>query len=180
MTVVDGRRVNATGRATGRLRTNRHTKIAGQFAPRLIDMLRSPAFRALSLSAHRVLARVEIELADHGGQDNGRLPVTFQDFEDYGIHRHAIGPALAECQALGFLEITQRGRAGNGEWRAPNLFRLTYRHMRSEPATDEWKRIESIESAEAIARAARTTAEHKDHKPEAKRRSAPARHGLVA
>jgi hypothetical protein len=155
MTMLGGRRHDATGRSTGRLRTNRHTRIQGQFAPRLIDMLRSPAYRILSLSGHRVLNRIEIELADHGGQDNGRLPVTFSDFEKYGIERHAIGPALAECQALGFIEITRRGRSGNGEWRIPNLFRLTYRHTKSEPPTDEWQRISSIEEAQAIAREAR-------------------------
>jgi hypothetical protein len=155
MTVLGGRRHDAKGRSTGRLRTNRHTRIAGQFAPRLIDMLRSPAFQVLSLSGHRVLARIEIELADHGGRDNGQLPVTFKDFEEYGIERHAIGPALAECQALGFIEITRRGRAGNGEWRVPNLFRLTYRHTKSEPPTEEWQRIASITEAKAIAGEAR-------------------------
>ena len=59
--------------------------IGGQFAPRLIEMLESPAYRALSLSARRVLERIEIELAQHGGQDNGGLPVTYDDFERYGI-----------------------------------------------------------------------------------------------
>ena len=34
-------------------------------------MMASPAFRVLSLSARRVLDRLEIELAHHGGQDNG-------------------------------------------------------------------------------------------------------------
>jgi hypothetical protein len=118
-------------------------------------MLRSPAWRILSLSARRVLDRVEIEHADHGGQDNGRLPVTFQDFEDYGVHRHAIRPAISECEALGFLELTERGRAGNGEWRKPNIFRLTYRHTKAAPPTDDWERIASIEDAERIAKRAR-------------------------
>ncbi|MFL5007433.1 MAG: hypothetical protein ACJ8DK_19020 [Microvirga sp.] len=31
--------------------------------------------RALSLTGHRILARIEIELAEHGGNDNGKLPV---------------------------------------------------------------------------------------------------------
>jgi hypothetical protein len=38
---------------------------------RVIAMLRSPAYRALSLSGHKILSRIEIELADHGG-DKGR------------------------------------------------------------------------------------------------------------
>jgi hypothetical protein len=123
----------------------------------LIEMLESPAFRALSLAAHRVLLRVEIELAHHGGQDNGRLPVTFDDFERYGIHRHSIAPGIREAVALGFLEITQRGRAGNAEWRQPNLFRLTYRPAKGVYGSDgshEWRKIVEDEAL-AIATAAR-------------------------
>jgi len=92
------------------------------------------------------LDRVEIELADHGGADNGKLPVTYDDFERYGIHRHAVGPAIREAVALGFLEITEPGRAGNAEWRKPNLFRLTYRDTNYAP-TNEWEKIETDEHA---------------------------------
>ncbi len=122
---------------------NRRTTIGGQFAPHTIEMLRSPAWCALSLSARRVLDRIEIELADHGGVDNGKLPVTYDDFCRYGIHRHAIGPAIREAVALGFMEITEPGRAGNAEFRKPNLFRLTYRNTRNMASTDEWKKIDT-------------------------------------
>jgi hypothetical protein len=155
MTAVASRRVDATGRATGRLRTNRHTKIQGQFGARLIEMLESPAHRILSLSGRRVLDRLEIEQAHHGGKDNGKLPVTFSQFEEYGIDRHAIAPAIRECAALGFLEVTERGQSGNGEFRKPNLFRLTFRPCGSEPPSDEWRKIETIEDADILARAAR-------------------------
>jgi hypothetical protein len=67
-------------------------------------MLESPAFAVLSLAAHRALARIEIELAHHGGTDNGKLPVRYDDFERYGIHRHSIAPALRELVALRFIE----------------------------------------------------------------------------
>jgi hypothetical protein len=157
VTVLGGRKVNTTGRATGALRTNRRTKIAGQFAARTIEMLESPAFRVLSLSARRVLDRIEIELAHHGGQDNGKLPVTYEHFHEYGIHRHAIGPGIRECVTLGFVEITETGRGGNAEFRRPNLFRLTYKHAGSVAPTEDWRKIETIEGAEALARAARTT-----------------------
>ena len=93
----------------------KHKKLIGQFAPRAVDLLRSPSFRVLSLSGHRVLARIEIELADHGGKDNGQLPVTYADFEDFGIDRHAIGPGIDECEALGLIEVTERGRSGNAD-----------------------------------------------------------------
>jgi hypothetical protein len=130
------------------------TSIKGQFAPRTIEMLRSAAYRVLSLSARRVLDRLEIELADHGGNENGRLPVTYADFHHYGIDRHAIPPAIREVEALGFVEITQRGRAGNAEFRSPNYFRLTYRHCGRNQSTDEWRLIGEAEAL-ALARAAR-------------------------
>jgi hypothetical protein len=100
------------------------------------------------------LDRIEIEMADHGGTDNGRLPVTYDDFERYGIHRHAVGPAIREVVALGFVEITEAGRAGNAEWRKPNLFRLTYRQTKYE-LTNDWDKVKTPEEAEAIAQSAR-------------------------
>jgi hypothetical protein len=130
-------------------------------------MLESPAFRVLSQSGHRVLARIEIELAHHGGNDNGQLPVTFQNFEEYGIDRHSIAPAIRECEALGFIRIPVRGRAGNGEFRTPHKFRLTYLHALGENPTHEWARIEAIQHATELAQAARraSTGVRKSRKP---------------
>src|SRR5262245_8289756 len=85
----------------------RRNQIDGQFSGRLIEMLERPAWRVLSLSAHRVIDRIAIELAHHGGNDNGRLPVTFEDFEEYGITREAIAPAIREAEALGFVRVTE-------------------------------------------------------------------------
>jgi hypothetical protein len=135
----------------------RRTTIGGQFAPRTIIMLESPAYRVLSLSARRILDRLEIEMAHHGGTDNGKLPVTYDQFQEYGIDRQAVRPAIREASALGFLEITREGRAGNAEWRQPNLFRLTYRPSQGDLGfgTNEWQRIKTIEEAAAIAKAAR-------------------------
>jgi hypothetical protein len=138
----------------GRPIGTRRTSIGGQFAPHTIEMLRSPAWRVLSLSARRVLDRLEIELADHGGIDNGKLPVTYDDFVRYGIDRHAIAPAIREAVALGFAQITEAGRAGNAEFRRPSLYRLTYRHTKTAP-TDEWRKIGEDDAA-AIAWAARS------------------------
>ena len=121
-----------------------------------IEMLRSPAIRVLSLTAHRILFRLGIELADHGGRDNGDLPVTFTDFEQFGVgDRHMIGPAIREIIALGFVELTKPGRSGNGAHRMPNRFRLTYLPTGRKAPTDEWRCIETMEEAERVARDAR-------------------------
>jgi hypothetical protein len=135
----------------------RRNSISGQFAARTIEMLESPAYRVMSRSAHMVISRVEIELGHHGGNDNDNLPVTKWDFVAYGIHHHAIAPAVREAEALGFLRV-RRGRGGNAEHRTPSKFGLTYAHHRNSrrsPPTDEWRRIKTVEEAEQIAEAAR-------------------------
>ena len=96
----------------------RKNKIAGQFSARTVEMLESPAYQVLSLHAHRILARLEIEHAHHGGNDNGRLPCTYDHFEEYGVRRHAIKSTLRELEGLGFIEITEKGRAGNAEFKS--------------------------------------------------------------
>ena len=133
----------------------RRNKFEGQFAGRLIAMLESPAYRVLSLSGHRILARVEIELAKHGGNENGKLPVTYEHFIEYGIHKDSVAPAIRECEALGFLEVTERGQAGNREFRAASLYRLCHLPVGRARPTHEWQRFETTEDAEIARRAAR-------------------------
>ncbi len=137
---------------------------SNQARQRVRIMLRGllAAFRELSLSARRVLDRLEIEFADHGGTNNGKLPVTYDDFKVYGIHRHSVAPAIREAVALGFVEVTEPGRAGNAEHRKPNLFRLTYRHTDNGPPTHEWERIETEEQAVATAKSARAAKKNKN------------------
>jgi hypothetical protein len=122
-------------------------------------LLESPAYRVLSLSAHRALARIEIEFAHHGGNDNGRLPVTFDDFVKYGVRRHSIAPSLDELETLGFIKITERGRKAKGvEYRRPNLFLLTTRPELDGvgPERCRWRRFKSIQEAEAALKGVQT------------------------
>jgi hypothetical protein len=150
VTVIGSRKTDRKGRATGPIRTGKHGKVTWQFIPKPYAMMESPAYRVLSLAAHRILDRIEIEHGRHAGLENGRLIVTFQNFEDYGIERHAIGPGIRECTALGFIEVTQKGRAGNGDYRKPNAFRLTYLSVPPVGPTNDWSKIDTIEAAKAI------------------------------
>jgi hypothetical protein len=138
--------------------SKRRSWISGQWSARLIEMLESPAYRALSGSAHKVISRIEVELGHHGGNDNGRLPVTTNDFVHYGMHRTSVAPAIREAEALGFIRVTERGHCGNAGYRTPNKFFLTFAHgrdSRSNPPTHDWRRIDTTAEAEQIARAAR-------------------------
>jgi hypothetical protein len=76
---------------------------------RPIEMLESPAYRALSLPARKVIDRIDIELAQHWGYDNGRLQVTAAQFIEYGLSRNAVAPAIREAEALGFVRINDYG-----------------------------------------------------------------------
>jgi hypothetical protein len=136
-------------------------------------ILMSPAFRVLSLAARHVLDRIEIEMMSKGGPEpsNGRLMVTFDNFEEHGVHRKAIKPAIAELEALGFVVKTVEGRGGNAAYRKANQFRLTSYKFKEgsivyyEP-TAEWRRIKTMEEAEAIVEMIRCNPTH----PSVKRR----------
>ena len=77
-------------------------------------MLELPAWHVLSLTARRAFDRIEIEHMAHAGKDNGRLPVTYADFERAGIHTRLIAGALRELEALGFIETMKRRYRGAG------------------------------------------------------------------
>jgi hypothetical protein len=75
------------------------------------------------------------------------------------INRDDIARGIRELCALGFAELTRPGRAGNGEHRAPNLFRITYLPTKGSP-TNEWQGIATIEEARRIQLIARGAKKH--------------------
>jgi hypothetical protein len=139
-------------------KTFKRNNVASQWGSRPLELMESPALRVLSRAAHLALVRLEIELRHHGGHDNGKLPVTKQNFVDFGIHQDAVAPALRELEALGIIRITQRGRGGTAEFRQPHLFLLNFLcgavDTRDE-ITNTWKRIKTLEEAQEIASTAR-------------------------
>jgi hypothetical protein len=136
----------------------RGTYLRKPFSWRSIEMQRSPAYLALSLSARKVLDRLEIEFAKHGGNplENGNLPCTYEHFKEYGIGENQVGPAIKEVVALGFIRTTSPGSAGNAGYREAARYLLTYRHAGSDKRIEDgWKRIKTMEEAETIAKSAR-------------------------
>jgi hypothetical protein len=138
---------DATGRASGKLKI-RHNKIAGQFIAHKIEMISSPAWAAFSFPARRVLDRLEIEHAGHGGRENGSLICTYDDFKAFGIRRSSVSQAMRELVVLGFVEVTQQGRMAAADFYAPSRYRLTYLNTKEGP-TDDWRKIASAEDAAA-------------------------------
>src|SRR5262249_11706505 len=103
----------------------RKTTIDGQFIAHRVEMIVSDAWGALSLPARRILDRLEIEHASHGGVENGNLPCTYDDFSRAGVRRQSVARAIRELEALGFVKVTQRGRKAAGEFYLPSRYRLT-------------------------------------------------------
>lgn len=68
----------------------------------------------------------------------------------------AVSPAIRELVALGFVEITEKGCAGNENQRRAARYRLTYVNNvgRSQP-THDWKEIKTMEAATGLAATAR-------------------------
>jgi len=145
-------------RARSKWSKDARNTIPDHFVARLVEMLDSPAWRTLSLSAHRLLDRLDIENRRHGGKLNGKLVVTFEQFSSYGMDRHAVAPAIREAVALGFVEITRQGCAGNADQRQPSQYRLTYHPAEGVPGygSNEWRTVAAtVEEADRIAAEAR-------------------------
>jgi len=126
------------------------------------EMVGSPALRVLSRTAVLAMHRIEFEHMQHGGAENGKLLVTYRQFEEWGIHCNYVASAIRELVALGFVEITAKGHAGAAGHGTANRFRLTYAASKHRIApSDEWARIKTIEDAKRIAKDARS---YKDHR----------------
>jgi len=108
------------------------------------ELLSSDAFRSLSITAYRVLFRLIIEHTKHAGLENGRLKVTYYDFECYGCRLKSIKKAIEELVAAGLIQVTTQGRRCHGQDHgSPSEYRLTWLPVGTEsdfqPATNGWK-----------------------------------------
>jgi hypothetical protein len=139
----------------------RRTKIEGQWIPYTLEMIESPAFRALSFQGRRVLNRLEIEHCAHGGAENGRLPCRYHDFESYGCRRKSISRALIEVEALGFIRTVTLGTRAYGDVPGKaSTFRVTYLHTPDAAPTHDWKKISTMAEAKKVV--AQAISQHED------------------
>lgn len=93
-----------------------------------------------------------IEHMGHAGTANGRLVVTYQNFRDYGVRGDSIADAIEVLDALGWIDITRRGRASFEEARYPSMYALTWL-ARADPfklATNRWKRFKTDAECKAV------------------------------
>ena len=142
-------RVNNTGRNDGRQKSKKRNKIHEQFVPFRRSMLESYAYAALNLNDRKILDRFCLEHMSHAGTENGNLKCTYKDFEQFGIRPASISDCLKRLEALGFIEKVEQGEFRAMDFKTPSIYRVTFLNDGME-ATDEWKKIESLEQAKEI------------------------------
>lgn len=104
-------------------------------------MLGSITFRALGISARRILDALLYEHMSHGGAENGSLGATYEQLERWGVTAADVRKGYAELYACGFVRQTAQGYFAIGG-RMPSRYALTWLPSglgpRASPATHEW------------------------------------------
>ena len=114
------------------------------------EMLESPAWRFLTENGRQFVFRIILEHMHHGGTENGNLPVTYNNFEEFGIRRKSIFLACNLALALGWIERTEIGGRSWADIRKPSKYSLTWLPLRDgTPATNRWQRLATEGQARA-------------------------------
>lgn len=72
-------------------------------------MLASITFRALGISARRILDALLCQHMGHGGAENGNLGATYEQLEAWGVTAADVRKGYAELYATGFVRQTVQG-----------------------------------------------------------------------
>jgi hypothetical protein len=88
----------------------------------------------------------------HAGTQNGQLQVTYDDFARQGLRsRNAIAQGIRIAVALGFLDVTFRGRRSYGGARLASRYGLTWLpRCDGTAASNRWRRIKSVDEARTL------------------------------
>lgn len=135
-------RPDATGRSSGAL-SGRDRKIHGPpkgepWVWMTVELLASPAWKALSINGRRLVEFLMVEHRNQGGRENGNLCAPYDQLVPWGLVRKYIREATREAEFLGLLRIERGGRwVGTN---LPSIYRLTfYADRDGNPPTNEWK-----------------------------------------
>ena len=104
------------------------------------ELLNSVSWRSMSVNCRKLIDRLLLEHCNHAGLENGGLICTYNHFQEYGLTRNKIRPAIEEADFLGLVKNQQGERifARNH----PNSYRLTFYGTKdAKDPTNEWKRI---------------------------------------
>jgi hypothetical protein len=115
-----------------------------------IDVIDSVAWRELSINARRVLDALIAQHFRYWQKENGKLQISYRDFEHACVTRRLIGKAIQELKAAGLITVRQ-GTPTNDVMRPPSLYELTiYPPQAGLPKTASrrfvWLPVEVMES----------------------------------
>jgi hypothetical protein len=156
-------------RARSRSRPN---TIQGQFRYHTIDFVASPVWRALSLSERKILDRIDLELASHGGRDNGDLIITRRDFADFGVSPKAQLRGIAGLVALGPIKWMPGHASPDPAHGRAARFGILYRSTLNGPSEEQWRRFKTIDEVKATLTRARAKVEARNRAQRAKKTDA--------
>ncbi|MDI4634145.1 hypothetical protein J7U46_13890 [Pelomonas sp. V22] len=120
------------------------------------DVFDSPAYCALS--PHDRMAYMAL-LRELKGYNNGDLSLPLSRAKKCGISHHlTLARSLRAVCAVGLVAITRKGGCTKGGQRLPTLYRITDRecydipakHLEARQATNEWRKVQSVEAACAL------------------------------
>ena len=104
------------------------------------ELLNSVSWRSMSVNCRKLIDRLLLEHCNHAGLENGGLICTYNHFQEYGLTRNKIRPAIEEADFLGLVKH-QRGKMVFSK-NQPNSYRITfYGTSEARDPTNEWKRI---------------------------------------
>jgi hypothetical protein len=112
------------------------------YVPLPRSLLKSPAWRSLSINANRLILFLMIEHLDHGGQENGLLVAPRTQLAAFGMSKHCISAAITEAESLGLIDVIR------GTGRAPNRYALTWLPLKgSTEPTNRWRHYQPGQGA---------------------------------
>ena len=136
------RQANRTGRSSGKMTSmwGKALKPEPPFLWYTTDLMKSPAWRAMSINTRKLIDFLTIEHFGHAGQENGSLKATYDQLVAFGLTREHIAEAIDEAEALGLAR-----RMAARQMRVPMVYRLTFYASNvgglPEPPTNDWKRV---------------------------------------
>lgn len=123
------------------------------FVMHRLSLLLSDAWQKRPVPLIRLLEQLEIEHLRHGGQENGKLYVSYSQLQLSGISRRTIRPAIDCGMALGLLKAESDPDFQGGDLRQPNRYALTYLPVRNAKLpTDEWRTLSPQQVEKALER----------------------------
>jgi hypothetical protein len=103
------------------------------------SLLRSKAWRGLSINGFKLISFLLIERMNHAGKMNGHYKATIDQLIEFGVtSRNRAIEAIREVEASGLIDVQRAGM------RTATKFTITwYPGANGEPATNRWKAAEA-------------------------------------